>query len=175
MKKLRNVVFESLILTVAVNGLALLGVRRSAGTHSDDLVHLLYIRDQSWWRHKWEHFPRYWPFVRGIHRSSVNSPHKGQWRGALMLSLICAWINAWVNYREADDLRRHRTHYDVIVMDWQVETTARILKKSNPLFQTAMIFGSDMMIFGYAILCLCVRHRVCRYKYMYIYIYIVLA
>ena len=34
---------------------------------------------------KWKHFPRYWPFVRGIHRSPVNSPHKGQWRGALML------------------------------------------------------------------------------------------
>ena len=29
---------------------------------------------------KWKHFPRYWPFVRGIHRSPVNSPHKGQWR-----------------------------------------------------------------------------------------------
>ena len=28
---------------------------------------------------KWKHFPRYWPFVRGIHRSPVNSPHKGQW------------------------------------------------------------------------------------------------
>ena len=24
---------------------------------------------------KWKHFPRYWPFVRGIHRSPVNSPH----------------------------------------------------------------------------------------------------
>ena len=33
---------------------------------------------------KWKHFPRYWPFVRGIHRSPVNSPHKGQWRGALL-------------------------------------------------------------------------------------------
>ena len=65
---------------------------------------------------KWKHFPRYWPFVRGIHRSPVNSPHKGQWRGALMFSLICAWINAWVNNREAGDLRRHRGHYDVIVM-----------------------------------------------------------
>ena len=31
---------------------------------------------------KWKHFPRYWSFVRGIHRSPVNSPHKGQWRGA---------------------------------------------------------------------------------------------
>ena len=46
----------------------------------------------------------------------VNSPHKGQWRRALMFSLICAWINAWVNNSEAADLRRLRAHYDVIVM-----------------------------------------------------------
>ena len=44
---------------------------------------------------KWKHFPRYWPFVRGIHRFPVNSPHKGQCRGALMFSLICVWINGW--------------------------------------------------------------------------------
>ena len=65
---------------------------------------------------KWKHLPRNWPFVRGIHRSPVNSPHKGQWRGALMFSLICARINGWVNNREAGDLSRHRAHYDVIVM-----------------------------------------------------------
>ena len=65
---------------------------------------------------KWKHFPRYWPFVRGIHRSPVNSPHKGQWRGALMFYLICVWINGWVNNREAGDFRRYRAHYDVIVM-----------------------------------------------------------
>ena len=29
---------------------------------------------------KWKHFPRYWPFVQGIHRSPVNLPHTGQWR-----------------------------------------------------------------------------------------------
>ena len=57
-----------------------------------------------------------WPFVRGIHRSPVNSPHKVQWRGALMFSLIYAQINDWVSNREAGDLRRHRAHYDVIVM-----------------------------------------------------------
>ena len=65
---------------------------------------------------KWRHFPRYWPFVRGIHRSPVNSPHKGQWCGALMFSLICVWLNGWVNNRDAGDLRRYRTHYDVSVM-----------------------------------------------------------
>ena len=68
---------------------------------------------------KWKHFPRNWPFVRGIHRSPVNSPQKGQWRGALMFSLICVRINNWVNNREAGDLRRHCGHYDVIVMIYQ--------------------------------------------------------
>ena len=65
---------------------------------------------------KWKHLPRYWPFVRGIHRSPVNSPHKDQWRGALMFSLICVWISGWVNNREAGDLRRYRAHHDVTVM-----------------------------------------------------------
>ena len=63
---------------------------------------------------KWKHFPRYWPFVRGIHRSPVNSPHKGQWRGASMFTLICARINGWVNNVEAGDLRRNSAHYDVM-------------------------------------------------------------
>ena len=76
---------------------------RKKSPHHDDVI-------------KWKHFPRYWPFVRGIHRSPVNSPHKGQWRGALMFTLICARINVWVNNRKAGDLRRNRVHYDVIVM-----------------------------------------------------------
>ena len=46
---------------------------------------------------KRKHFPRHWPFVWGIHRSPVNSPHKGQWRGALMFSLICAWKKRLIN------------------------------------------------------------------------------
>ena len=71
--------------------------------HHDDII-------------KWKHFSCYWPFVRGIHRSPVNSPHKGQCRRALMFSLICVWINGWVNNREAGDLRCHHAHYDVIVM-----------------------------------------------------------
>ena len=47
------------------------GRNRKVG-HQDDVI-------------KWNHFPRYWPFVRGIHRSPVNSPHKGQWRGAFII------------------------------------------------------------------------------------------
>ena len=63
---------------------------------------------------KWKRFPRYWPFVWGIHQSPVNSPHKGQWRGALMF-LIYAWTNGWVNNRDAGNLRHHRGYYDVTV------------------------------------------------------------
>ena len=70
----------------------------------------------TWWRHQIETFSALLAFMRGIHRSSVNSPHKGQWHGALMFSLICAWINSWVNNREAGDLRRLRTRDGVIVM-----------------------------------------------------------
>ena len=65
---------------------------------------------------KWKHFPRYWPFVRGFRRSPVNSPHKGQWRGALTFSLIYARTNSWANSRDAGVLRRHRAYYDVTVM-----------------------------------------------------------
>ena len=78
------------------------------------------------------HFPHYWLFVRGIHRSLVNSSHQGQWRGAVMFSLICACVNSRVNNRKAGDLRRHQTHYDIIVMNsnqvivawlWHVQQT----------------------------------------------------
>ena len=81
-----------------------------------------FIINYQWlkWLHddviKWKHFPRYWPFVRGIHRSPVNSPHKGQWRGALMFSLIGARNNSWANNGDAGDLIRSCAHCDVMVM-----------------------------------------------------------
>ena len=78
-------------------------VRRRATAPHDDVI-------------KWKHLPCYWSFVRGIHRSPVDSLHKGKRRGALMFSLICAWINGWLHNRGAGDLRRHRDHYDVTVM-----------------------------------------------------------
>ena len=81
--------------------------------HQPTTHHLRYLRIVSWterpsmpwWRHQMETFSTLLAFVRGIHRSPVNSPHKGQWRGALMFSLIAP-----------GDLRRHRANYDVTVM-----------------------------------------------------------
>ena len=63
-----------------------------------------------------ETFLRCWAFVWGFHWSPVNSPHRDHWCGALLFSLICAWLNGWVNNREAGDLRRHHAHYDVIAI-----------------------------------------------------------
>ena len=103
---------------------------------------------------KRKHFPRYWPFVRGIHRSPVNSPHKGQWRGALMFSLIYIWINGWVNNREAGDLRRNRAHYDVIVME-------RVINGVDK--QRVLMHGHQ----GWN-----VRHGLCHIYMRYVYIYI---
>ena len=42
----------------------------------------------------YQHNLRYWPFVRWIHWSLVNSPHKGQ-----MCPLMCVWTNGWTNTR----------------------------------------------------------------------------
>ena len=70
----------------------------------------------TWWRHQMETFSALLALCAGNSPVPVNSPHKGQWRGALMFTLICARINDWVNNREAGDLRRHLDHYDVIVM-----------------------------------------------------------
>ena len=52
---------------------------------------------------KWKHFTRYWPFLREIHQSLMDSPHEGQWRGALMFSLVWAWKNDWANSPDASD------------------------------------------------------------------------
>ena len=93
-------------------------------------IMLIYLLRFSWWRHQMEAFPRYWPFVWGI--------RKGQWRGALIFSLICAWINGWVNDFKAGDLRRHRAHCNVIVMcrsdiEWSEGDEFRI-RLSTPCF-----------------------------------------
>ena len=94
-----------------------------------DKIYLRNNPDEKMFNHhddviKWKHFAHYGPSVWGIHRSPVNSLHKGQWRRALMFSLICVWINGWVNNRKAGDLRRYRTHYDVTVMIALVTTIA---------------------------------------------------
>ena len=68
------------------------------------------------WRHQRKIFSRIGPLWGKNHQSPVDSPHKGQWREALMCSLTCTWSNGWANNRDAGDLRRHQAYSDVTVM-----------------------------------------------------------
>ena len=71
---------------------------------------------------KRKHFPCYWDFA-GNSLVAGEFPPKGQWRGALMSSLVCAWTNGWVNNRNYDDMRRHR----LAVISYQFESMAHPL------------------------------------------------
>ena len=71
----------------------------------------------------------------GIHQWPVNSRHKSQWRGALMFSLICIWINDWVNNCEAGDLRCFHTRY-VIVMNFSSNMIGLFQLHDTPLWKS---------------------------------------
>ena len=110
---------------------------------------------------KWKHIPRYWPLCGEF------TGHR-QWRGALMFSLICAWINGWVNNREAGDLRRHRAHYDVIVMLCEMSSIARGLNKMaailSTLIQKDFLFKLCIWIqFAHVFVNLCCRNIISFY------------
>ena len=84
----------------------------------------------------WRHVPRWWPFMRGIHWSTVGFSHKGQWRGALVFSLICAGTNGWANTRDPGDLRRHLAYYDATVTTVViVQTLSFTERKKHTLVQ----------------------------------------
>ena len=59
----------------------------------------------------WKHFLRYWPFVRGIHRWPVDSPHKGPVTTQTFdVTLLLVWTNGWTNTRLTGNSRRHDCH-----------------------------------------------------------------
>ena len=71
----------------------------------------------------WGTFPRHWPFVRGIHRTTVDFPRKGQWRRALMFSWICAYPSGWASSQDDGDLRLYRSNYDATAMNYILGNT----------------------------------------------------
>ena len=116
---------------------------------------LLYC-SMSWWDDviRWKHFPCYWSFVWGIHRSPVNSLHKSQLHGALMFSLIFTRIKGWVNNGEAGDLRHHCAHYDVTVMDQEV-----VHPPQRPFYGPSM--QSESWHLGSGVCLCCLSHANC--------------
>ena len=97
---------------------------------------------------KREHFPRYWPFVRGSHPGPVNSPHKSQWRGTWMFSFVCALnqrlskqLWCWWFETPSCSLLRHCNEFK----KWMTHATPPHLKyySTPPPFQHfSLIFGN---------------------------------
>ena len=97
----------------------------------------------TWWRHQMETFSVLLALCEGNHRSPVDSHHKGQWRGALTMSLICSWTNGWANNRDAGDLRCHHAHYNVNVMKHVIPTPCcRSKLLSSALAMVAVIHSA---------------------------------
>ena len=107
---------------------------------------------ESWWI--LNHFPRYRAFVWGIHWSPVNSPHKGQWRGVVMFSLICAWINGWVNNREVGDVKRHGVIMTSLYCHWLLSSPVYLQTLYNKCHYNDVIMSAmASQITGVSIVC----------------------
>ena len=70
-------------------------------------------------------------------------PHKGQWRGALMFSLNCAWTNSWANNGSADDLRHQHAHYDVIVMSLETSNSSQCQREGSQVNLLCWIYFEE--------------------------------
>ena len=88
-KQLNNKKYENQMMKDAFQKDIHLDIIHYALSHMHNPIYNMecIIHPQIWWRHQ---MARYWPFAWGIHRSPANSPHKGQWRGDLVFSSICA-------------------------------------------------------------------------------------
>ena len=100
----------------------------------------------AWWRHQMELFSAFLAICVGNSPVPGEFPHKGQWRGALMFTMICTWINGWVNNGEAGDLRRYRAHYDVTVMVRGIHLSKG--KRAKGQWRKMFIFPFDDVIQG---------------------------
>ena len=111
------------VLTAAVIGCALRSPERTVrdiiawyrGTH--DSVRGMHQTTSYHMMTSWKHFPRYWSFVVEFTGDRWIPRTKASDAGLWCFLWSGPWINDWVNNRGAGDLRRHRAHYDVIVMN----------------------------------------------------------
>ena len=102
------------------------------------------------WRHQMETFSVLLAICAGNSPVTGEFSSQSQWRWVLMFSLICAWINGWVNNREAGDLRRHRAHYNVTILYQELMRFQNQIKMGVTL--EAGFHWSDYLVFGLMLL-----------------------
>ena len=129
---------------------------------SNWLLHLKYIKPSSisisWglqlsicnpsWRHQMEIFSTLLAICVENSPDTGEFPAQRQVTRAAMFSLICAWMNGWVNNRDASDLRRHHVHYDVIVMLRLTELWRKAIDDDNHMGTNAMDLSNAFDHYG---------------------------
>ena len=96
----------------------------------------------------------HWPFVRGIHQWSLDSPHKGKWRRALMFSLMCTWTNGEANNGIAGDLRRHNVHVTLltetvmIIMGCTIYEMRIVWRINYALVNDGTVLAAVLLVWG---------------------------
>ena len=90
--------------------------------HVSAMYRLIWEVELLWWRHDVEF---YRPFVRGIHWSLLDSPHKVPWSGALVFYLL--WTGTWLltqsyyltRMRDFMCNTYQRTHDEILTSLWR--------------------------------------------------------
>ena len=95
----------------------------------------LFFGTEAWWRHQMETFSALLAFFA----------HKGQWRGALIFSLIYAWTSSWAYNGDTGDLRRHCAHYDVIVMASAMNRCPALILQANSCLVVSFLMTPYML------------------------------
>ena len=119
------------VITVTSNG------RYGVSNSHDDVI-------------KWKHLPHYWPFVRGIHRLPVNSPHKDQWRGALICARTSSWCLLWSALNKQLDKQSTRRCFETpprsLCRYYNDNSAHKLLKQSCA--KTPLALGLHMSFLG---------------------------
>ena len=105
---------------------------------------------------KWKHFPHYWPFIEECTSHWWIPLTKVSDESFLIFSLMCTWINNWVNSSEAGDLRHYCAHHEVIVMSLivtQVECNVKFRTKWQRwsiiiLWKRYFLSQANFIVFG---------------------------
>ena len=143
-------------------------LRFSSGYQQKTLLHLptksrqieiKLIENVSWRHHQMQYrFPRYWPFVRGIHWLPMNSPHKAS--DAELWYFICS---------SPEYLKRHCTHYDFTLM-WALCFQVAIFISNKHGHWCVYIYTRIRLRIPYACAYTYIHTYMCIYMYIYIYI-----
>ena len=98
--------------------------------------------DFTWWRHQMETFSALQALCAGNSPVTSEFPAQRPVTRSFNVFFDLRLINGWVNNREAGDLRRHRGHYDVIVMN------LTITDSNNGRCQAISWISAEILLIG---------------------------